>query len=114
MASYPTIRELRKALGEAYSIYDIDNERCLYRDFGNGFNVEISGVSRANQKGPATIYLWFGDCQPECIIVKTVHDIGRNAPAIKAAVEELFDLSQSLVRHGYCDWPSLFKLKHNL
>ena len=101
MASYPTIRELKNALGEAYSIYDIDN-------------VEISGVSRANQKGPATIYLWFGDCQPECIIVKTVHDIGRNAPAIKAAVEELFDLSQSLVRHGYCDWPSLFKLKHNL
>lgn len=53
MVHYPSLPELKKALGENYSIRTIDLEKCLYRDFGNGFNVEISGCSRANRKCPA-------------------------------------------------------------
>ena len=40
MVHYPSLPELKKALGENYSIRTIDLEKCLYRDFGNGFNVE--------------------------------------------------------------------------
>ena len=57
MVHYPSLPELKKALGENYSIRTIDLEKCLYRDFGNGFNVEIGGCSRANRKCPATLCL---------------------------------------------------------
>jgi hypothetical protein len=46
----PTINQLKKQLGPEYRIRTIDFERCLYRDFGNGFNVEISGVN-SRRKG---------------------------------------------------------------
>ena len=114
MVHYPSLPELKKALGENYSIRTIDLEKCLYRDFGNGFNVEISGCSRANRKRPTTLYLWFGDHAPDCIIVKTVRDVGRSAEAIGEAVEELYDYSEQLRANGYADRNRLFCLKHNL
>lgn len=33
-------------LGRPYQIKKIDKERCVYRDLGNGFDVEISGIRR--------------------------------------------------------------------
>ena len=112
MVHYPSLPELKKALGENYSIRTIDLEKCLYRDFGNGFNVEISGCSRANRKCPATLYLWYGDRAPDCSIVKTVRDVGRSAEAIGEAVEQLFDYSNQLLTSGYTDRDKLFWLKH--
>ena len=113
MVHYPSLPELKKALGANYSICTIDLEKCLYRDFGNGFNVEISGCSRANRKCPATLYFWYGDRAPDCIIVKTVRDVGRSAEAIDEAVEQLFDYSNQLLASGYTDRDKLFWLKHN-
>ncbi len=110
----PVTAGAEKALGENYSIRTIDLEKCLYRDFGNGFNVEISGCSRANRKCPATLYLWFGDRAPDCIIVKMVRDVGRSAEAIGEAAEELYDYSKQLRANGYADRDRLFYLKHNL
>lgn len=112
MSKNPSLPELKKAMGKEYQIRVIDLEKCLYRDFGNGFNVEVSGVSRANRKGPATLYLWFGDTSPGCIIVKTVHDVGRSAAEIGKAMEELLEYSNSLIASGYTDRDSLFQLKH--
>ena len=114
MASNPTISELKKRLGDDYQICDIDLERCLYRDFSNGFNVEISGVSRAKLNGSATLYLWFGTELPDCLIVKTVKGIGRTAKAIGAAVNELHELSQQLIACGCADRRSLLEWKQNL
>ena len=37
-------RELCRKLGDEYRIMRIDYEKVIYRDFGNGFNVEISGT----------------------------------------------------------------------
>ena len=108
MVHYLSLPELKKALGENYSIRTIDLEKCLYRDFGNGFNVEISGCSRANRKCPATLYLWFGDRAPDCIIVKTVRDVGRSAEAIGEAVEKLYACSEQLLANGYADRNRLF------
>ena len=111
MAINPTLRELKKALGADYRIYNIDLEQCLYRDYGNGFDVEISDVSRANRKCPATLYLWFtGDGNP--MIVKTVHNVGRTADAIAAAADELYALSQRLIATGCNNRRSLIKMRH--
>ena len=108
----PSLKELKQALGDQYQICYIDMEKCLYRDFGNGFNVEVSGVSRANKNGPATLYLWFGTTAPACIIVKTMCSVGRSAKEIGTAVEELFSFSEELIRRGYNDRTSLMKLKY--
>ena len=40
MIHYPSLPELKKALGANYSIRTIDLEKCLYRDFGNGRSEE--------------------------------------------------------------------------
>lgn len=112
MEKCPNIKELKKALGKDYRITYIDWEKVLYRDFGNGFNVEISGVSRANYRKPATIYLWFGDEHTDCMIVKTAQGVGRSAEAIDKAVNELYEYSQKLIADGYTTRDSLFKMKY--
>ncbi len=114
MEKLPSIKELLKQLGKDYRITHIDWEKVLYRNFGNGFNVEISGVSRANRRKPATIYLWFGETAPTCLIVKTVRDVGRSAAAIDSAVESLFEYSEELIAAGYTDRNRLFKLINNM
>ena len=114
MAHYPSLRELKKSLGADYRIRTIDWEKCLYRDFGNDFNVEVSGVSRANRKGCATLYLWFGDHAYDCLIVKTVRDVGRSAEAIGEIVDDLCEYSNSLIAHGYDSRDKLFHLKNNI
>lgn len=114
MVHYPSLRELKRTLGAEYQIRTIDWEKCLYRDFGNGFNVEVSGCSRANRKGAATLYLWFGDHAYDCLIVKTVRDVGRSAEAIGEAVDNLRDYSSSLIAHGYDSRDKLYHLKNNI
>lgn len=111
MARNPSLRELKNALGADYQIRVIDLEQCLYRDFGNSFNVEISGVSRANTKNPATLYLWFGTTQPHCLIVKTVRDVGRSAEEIGAAVERLYALSEELIASGCANRDALWNMR---
>ena len=49
-------RELCRKLGDEYRIMRIDYEKVIYRDFGNGFNVEISGTHTTSEKKKATIY----------------------------------------------------------
>ena len=41
------LQALCDGLGEKYEIMMIDLERCIYRDFGNRFEVEVSGVHTA-------------------------------------------------------------------
>lgn len=108
----PTIQGLRKQLGPEYRIRTIDFERCLYRDYGNGFNVEISGVNTRRAGKKATLYLWYGTEAGSCLIVKTVHDIERTAEAIAGAANELKDYSEALIRHGYDNRDALFFKLH--
>ena len=114
MVHYPSLTELKKALGNQYRIRVIDWEKCLYRDFGNGFNVEVSGCGRANRKGSATLYLWFGEHVNDCLIVETVRNIGRSAGEIETAVENLYAYSQWLIAHGYDSRDKLFHLKNTI
>lgn len=114
MVHYPSLKELKLILGEKYTIRSIDWEKCLYRDFGNGFNVEISGCSRANRRSSSTLYLWFSSTLYDCLIVKTVHDIGRSVEEIGVACDALYEYSQSLIAHGYNSREKLFNLKTNI
>lgn len=91
-----SIRALAKKLGKDYRVTVIDLEPVVYRDFGNGFNVEISGMYTTSKLRKATIYLWHGDRQPDCIIVKTVKDVCRED--IAYVVEELYEYSEDLIR----------------
>lgn len=106
------IKALCNSLGSQYCIREIDLEPVIYRDFGNGFNVEVSGVYTASTKKRATIYLWHGDRQPECIIVKTVRDVLRED--ISKTVDELHDYSNSLLAQGFDTRDKIFHHKFKI
>ena len=104
------LRSLRRQLGADYHIRTIDFEKCLYRDFGNGFNVEISGMHTSRQDKTATLYLWIGDNPPSCMIVETVHNVMRDD--IGKVTDELFAYTEQLIRDGYGNRDALFYMKH--
>lgn len=52
------LKQLCKEMGNQYSIKVIDLEPVIYRDFHNGYDVEISGLNRNSSRTRATIYLW--------------------------------------------------------
>lgn len=43
------LQALCDGLGENYKLMEIDLELCIYRNFGNRFEVEVSGVHTAKQ-----------------------------------------------------------------
>ena len=104
------VKKLLAVLGNNYRIANIDLERCLYRDFGNGFNVEISNVRKNSSS--VTIYLWFGDKRPDCIIVKTIRDVPMTAEAIHQTAEDLRIYPENLLFQGYNTRDKLFYLKY--
>ncbi len=106
------IRTLCKSLGTEYRVCTIDFEPVIYRDFGNGFNGEISGVYTTGTKKKATLYLWHGEEQPECIIVKVVHEVLRED--IAETVEGLFHYSESLLAEGFDTREKLFRHKFGI
>ena len=52
------MKSLCKELGPEYRITVIDLSQVIYRDFGNGFDLEISGVNTSSLRKRATLYLW--------------------------------------------------------
>lgn len=104
------IRALCQSLGKEYTVTTIDFERVIYRDFGNGFNVEISGVYNASKNKNATIYLWYGTDAPSCFIVDTVKNVSQDN--IGKEVEKLFDYSKTLLASGLDTRDKLFRWKH--
>lgn len=104
------LRDLCKSLGKNYIIATIDLERVIYRDFGNGFHVEISGVHTSKENKRATLYLWHGNSAPACLIVKTVSDVPRGS--IGDVAEELLRYSEELIRSGKGDRDTLFQMLH--
>lgn len=99
MGNTSILTKLKNELGDDYHIRHIDLEQCLYRDFGNGFDVEISDIQRANQRHPVTLYLWFKGKEQPPRIVKSV-DVDCTAASIAVAVDKLYVLSQKLITEG--------------
>ena len=97
---------LCKSLGPEYRIRTIDLERCIYRDFGNGFDVEISGTHTTSNRKTATVYLWY---VPEKITVKRVSGVKQSE--IGKVVDELYQFSQKLLRKGITDRDTLWSIR---
>ena len=50
------ISELGEQCGVGYTLKTIDMERCIYKDLGNGYDIEISCANKSREK--AWIYIW--------------------------------------------------------
>ena len=97
---------LCKKLGKDYHICYIDLERCIYRDFGNGFNLEISCTHTTSKRKKAKLYLWFG----ECFIVRKVFGVAQED--IGAVAEELHEYTKQLIKQGYDNRIALLDMLH--
>ncbi|MDE5860847.1 MAG: hypothetical protein K2H28_01485 [Ruminococcus sp.] len=51
------LKAICKKLGNQYSIRLFDLEQIIYRNFGNGYDVEVSGLNHNNKTFNATIYV---------------------------------------------------------
>ena len=98
--------DLCKSLGPYYRILCIDLERCIDRDFGNGFDVEISGTYTTSNHKTATVYLWY---VPEKITVKRVSGVKQSE--IGKVVDELYQFSQELLHKGITDRDALWSIR---
>lgn len=99
--------KLCKELGDGYCIRFVDFERCIYRELGNGFNVEISGMHTSSTTRRATLYLWFG-AGPSSVMVRIIQNAPRDE--IGSQTEALFEYSQMLISKGYTDARSLYRM----
>ena len=91
------IKELCKALGSEYRITDIDLERVIYRDFGNGYDVEISGMNTSSNRKKARIYLW----KDKRRIIKIVDGVPQDS--ISEWVKKLHSKVLSLIPSDFGD-----------
>ena len=80
------IGELCDKCGVGYTLKTIDLERCIYKDLGNGYDIEISCVSKSRDK--AWIYIWRKEDDryrvveikrdvPHCLLPTTLESIER-------------------------------------
>ena len=95
MRTKQSISQICKSLGKEYRVVDFDLEKCIYRNFGNGFDIEISNIGSSTSKKPVNIYLWFGDKAQGHLIVRSVIGITRSAECISEVVESLRDYQMS-------------------
>ena len=100
---------LCKSLGPEYKVMYVDGERCIYRDFGNGFDVEISGTYTTSNRKTATIYLWY---MPEKMTVKRVSSVKQSD--IGKVVDELYKFSQELLKEGITDRNALWEIRRTM
>ena len=67
------ISELCEKCGKDYTLKTIDFERCIYRNLGNGYDMEICLVSDRHKR--ASIYVWWNDPTGGYKVVESHHDI---------------------------------------
>lgn len=52
------LKEVCKALGDPYTIRFIDFGYVIYRDLGNGYDIEIGGLNSSRRRFLADVYVW--------------------------------------------------------
>lgn len=102
-----SIKEFCRQLGGGFTVQVIDLEECLYTDFGNGFNVEISGYAGRH---PLIMYLWFGDGLG-AMIVDTFWKVPRTVEDVKAAVDMLREYSGDIIAAGLNTREGVLKMR---
>lgn len=83
------ISDLCGKCGIGYSLKTIDFERCIYKNLGNGYDMEISLVSKRWMR--ASVYVWLKDNQGGYKVVETAHDIPHDElPIVLKKIEERY------------------------
>lgn len=67
------IKDTCSFLGPEYTVKSIDHENVIYRDLGNGYDFEISGLDNKSPRFHATLYIW--STKNTNKIVETVDDL---------------------------------------
>ena len=98
--------KLCRELGKEYRVRYVDWERCIYRDFGNGFNVEVSGTNTTSTRKKADIFLCYdGRFTITCIQNVSFSEIGN-------VVDRLYDYTCELYRRGSVTEENLSELRY--
>lgn len=61
------LKEICKKLGSEYAVRLFDLEQVIYRDFGNGYDLEISGLNNNKKEFNATIFVWHSQESPSVV-----------------------------------------------
>lgn len=70
------IKDLCKFLGDEYEVVIIDFEYVIYRNFGNGYEIEVSGANTNSKNKPVTIFLW---CTAPMNVIGCINGVPQNA-----------------------------------
>ena len=98
--------KLCREIGNGCRILRVDEERCIYRDFGNGFNVEVSGTHTTSKRRKAVIFLWYGSAfTVTCIKEVPFSEIGN-------VINRLYDYTCELCRTGAATEKNLGELRY--
>lgn len=95
------MKELCKRLGPDYRIVPIDFEQCIYRDFHNGYDIEVSGANTNSLKKTVTIYMWKNQTR----VVFHVSDIPQDK--IEYWIDRLYQMTKRMnaaEKYEYDDW----------
>ncbi len=70
------MKQLSAALGAQYTLMFIDEDWCLYRDLGNGYDIEVNLRGTRKISIQATIYVWQVRDQVKVIeVIQGIKDI---------------------------------------
>ena len=58
MSKLDYIHRLCSCMGDAYQVVWFDFENVIYRDFKNGYEIEISGLANKKRNKIAHLYRW--------------------------------------------------------
>ena len=90
------INKVADALGKQYTLMRIDGDWCLYRDLGNGYDIEVNLRGTRKISIQATIYVWQVRDQLKVIeIVQGIKDIEDLKDILMGVVNKTNRLSEN-------------------
>ena len=90
------IKKVADALGKHYTLMRIDEDWCLYRDLGNGYDIEVNLRGTRKISIQATIYVWQVRDQLKVIeIVQGIKDIEDLKDILMGVVNKTNRLSEN-------------------
>ena len=67
------IKKVVDTLGEQYTLMCIDEDWCLYRDLGNGYDIEVNLSGTKKLTLNATVYVW--QVRDQLMVIETIEGI---------------------------------------
>lgn len=80
-----TLEKLVQELGEPYTITTIDNERVLYCNINQNYEIEVSGLDNRRKHPSIVVYVWQKSPQIKC--VETLEGIHSKSLLVDTLVE---------------------------